>query len=160
MTDHDSSVAGTQPSNTSESQTVTETVHARGHENVTAAHESTFEITTDDYLTPAGDCIVGIEAGQAPTAFSDAFVDACTRQSARITITLDAAGHTDTVEALGSPELTFESERSAVVRTSDYVDDRTVAIAASKAAGDLDRDLVDALGDGADLTVELAVDQS
>lgn len=157
MTDHDS-VAGSQAPNTSDGQPVTATLQASGHENVTAAHESTFEITTDDYLTPAGDCIVGIEADQAPAAFSDAFVDACSRQSARITITLEAAGHTDTVEALGSPELTFESERSAVVRTSDYVDDRTVAIAASKAAGDLDRNLVDALADGAALTVELAVD--
>jgi len=158
MTDYDSS-AGAPASNTSERQPVTATLQASGHENVTAAHESTFEITTDDYLTPAGDCIVGIEADGAPAAFSDAFVDACSRQTARITITLDAAGQTDTVEALGSPELTFESERSAVVRTSDYIDDRTVAIAASKSAGDLDRDLVAALADGADLTVELAVDR-
>jgi hypothetical protein len=158
MTDHDSP-AGTRGSNASERQPPTATVRASGHANVTSAHESTFEIATDDYLTPAGDCIVGIEADQAPAAFPETFVDACTRQSARITITLDAAGHTDTVEALGSPELTFESERSAVVRTSDYIDDRTVAIAASKSAGDLDRDLVDALADGADLTVELAVDR-
>ena len=156
MTDHDSSVRSS-ASTTTESQTVT--LQAGGHENVTAAHESTFEVTTDDYLTPAGDCIVGIEAEQAPAEFPETFVDACTRQSAKVTITLEAAGHTDTVEALGSPELTFESERSAVVRTSDYVDDRTVAIAASKSASDLDRDLVAALGDGAPLTVELSVEQ-
>lgn len=138
--------------------TVTETLLATGHENVTAAHGSTFEITTDDYLTPAGDCIVGIEADRAPADFSPEFVAACRRQSARITITLDADGHTETVAALGTPDLTFESERSAVIRTSTYVDDRTVAVAASQSAGDLDRGLVDALAAGADLTVEFAVE--
>ncbi len=29
-------------------------IHARGHENVTAQHASTFEVTSDDFLTPAG----------------------------------------------------------------------------------------------------------
>lgn len=142
-----------------DSEQITETIQASGHENVRGAHESTFEITSDDYLTPAGDCILGIEANRVPADFSAEFIDACKRQSTSITITLEAADYTDTVEALGSPELTFESDRSAVIRTSDYIDDRTVAIAASKAAGDIDRDLVEALADGAALEVTLAVDR-
>ncbi len=142
-----------------DSEQITETIQASGHENVRGAHESTFEITSDDYLTPAGDCILGIEANRVPADFSAEFIDACKRQPTSITITLEAADYTDTVEALGSPELTFESDRSAVIRTSDYIDDRTVAIAASKAAGDIDRDLVEALADGAALEVTLAVDR-
>ena len=99
-----------------------ETVAARGHEHVAATHASTFEVTTDDWLTPAGDCIVGVEADRAP------------------------------------PDLTFASDRSLVVRTSDYVDDRTVAVGADAAAADLDRSLVRALADGAALTVRLRVE--
>jgi len=151
--------AGNRPES-ADSGELTETITARGHEHVTATHGSTFETTTDEYLTPAGDCILGIEADRAPAAFSEAFVAACRRQSARITVTIEAAGHTDTVAALGSPDLTFASERSAVVRTSDYVDDRTVAIAASQAAGDIDRALVDALASGAELTVRFSVSQA
>lgn len=137
---------------------ITEQITASGHENVSGTHESTFEITSEEFLTPAGDCILAIDADSVPAEFSPAFVEACQRQSVSITITLKAGGQTDTIVALGSPDLTFESDRSAVIRTSDYIDDRTVGIAASKAAGDIDRQLVDALARGADLTVTFAVE--
>jgi hypothetical protein len=133
------------------------TVSATGHENVTAAHQSTFEVTTDDYLTPAGDCILGIEADAAPADFPPAFVTACRDADATITATLSADGHRERVVGRGDPALTFESERSLVARTSEYVDDRTVMVAAD-AAGDLDRALVTALARGASLTLTLAVE--
>jgi hypothetical protein len=134
------------------------TVSAVGHENVSAAHASTFEVTTDDYLTPAGDCILGVEADAAPASFPASFVAACQDADATITATLSAGGHTVAVVGRGDPELTFESERSLVARTSTYVDERTVMVEAGAAAGDLDRDLVAALADGADLTCRLAVE--
>jgi len=134
-----------------------ERIHARGHENVTATHASTFEVTTDDYLTPAGDCILGIGADRAPADFDPAFVEACRSHDATVTITLRAAGETETITARGHPDLAFDSPRSAVVRTSDYVDDRTVAIRAGAAAADIDRGMVSALAGGADLSVDLEV---
>lgn len=143
-----------------QSEVLTEEITAVGHENVTAAHQSTFEITSDDYLTPSGDCILAIEADRAPATFSAEFVDACRQQSVPISITMIAGEHREQVKALGTPALTFESERSAVVRTSDYVDDRTVAVAASKAAADLDDGLVEALSSGATLTVRFAVESA
>ncbi|WP_435179958.1 DUF371 domain-containing protein [Halorussus sp. AFM4] len=136
-----------------------EVLHARGHENVSAAHASTFEVTTDDYLTPAGDCILGIEADRAPADFDSAFVDACQDAEATITATFEADGHRETAVGRGDPDLTFESDRSAVGRTSDYVDDRTVMVGAEFAAEGFDRDLVAALADGADLTVTLRVER-
>ncbi|MFB6107453.1 MAG: DUF371 domain-containing protein [Haloplanus sp.] len=136
-----------------------EVIRARGHEHVAATHESTFEVTTDDWLTPAGDCILGVEADRSPADFEDAFVAACRDPDATVTVTLDAGGRRHRVAASGHPDLTFESDRSAVVRTSDYVDDRTVAVGADAAATDVDRDLVAALADGAALTVTLAVDR-
>jgi len=134
-----------------------ETIRATGHEHVAAAHQSTVEVTTDDFLTPAGDCIVGIEADRAAADFDPAFVEACRDADATVTATFAAAGHEDAITARGDPDLTFESDRSAVIRTSDYVDDRTVAVGADGAAASLDRDLVAALADGADLTLTLRV---
>ncbi|PSP55883.1 DUF371 domain-containing protein [Halobacteriales archaeon QS_1_67_19] len=133
-------------------------IRAAGHENVSAAHASTFEVTTDDYLTPAGDCILGIEADRTPADFDPEFVAACRDADATITATFEAGGHAETVTGRGDPELTFESDRSAVGRTSDYVDDRTIMLDAGFAAEGFDRDLVAALADGADLTVTLAVE--
>ena len=140
-----------------------EVVHARGHEHVSAAHTSTFEVTSDDWLTPAGDCILAVDADRVPADFDDAFVDACRDPAATIRATLTATTEdgttvTDTVTGRGHPELSFENERSHVGRTSEYVDDRTVLVGADAAAAGLDRSVVDALAAGADLRFELVVE--
>ena len=140
-----------------ESTALEESIDARGHENVTATHGSTFEVTSDDYLTTAGDCIVGIDADRTPADFDPAFVEACRDREATIEVVLSAGGVRETATARGHPDLTFEGDRSAVVRTSEYVDERTVAVGAEAAASDLDRSLIDALADGAELTVTLRV---
>lgn len=135
-----------------------EIVRARGHENVSAEHASTFEVTTDDWLTPAGDCILAVEADRAPADFDPAFVETCRDEGARITTTFEAGDHTEEVVGRGHPDLSFESERSMVGRTSEYVDERTFLIGAGKAAREFDRDLIEALAAGAELTVSVVVE--
>jgi len=122
-------------------------------------------MTTDDWLTPAGDCIVAVEADRAPADFDSGFVEACRDPLATITATLrvtpsdDAPARATTVEGHGHPDLTLDSDRSAVLRTSEYVDDRTVMVGADRAAADLDREFVDALvRPDTELTLELAVE--
>jgi hypothetical protein len=153
-----------------------EIVRARGHEHVSAEHRSTFEVTTDDYLTPAGDCILGVEADRAPADFDESFADACRDPDAKITATLlvgdpadgtgdavldrgrEAYEHEGVVVGRGSPELTLESDRSLVCRTSEYVDDRTVMLEADHGAVGFDRELVAALEAGAPAMVILSVE--
>lgn len=135
-----------------------EVVTATGHENVSAEHQSTLEVTTDDWLTPAGDCIVGVDADRTPAEFDAEFCAACRDESAEITATLSAGGVEHTLTGRGDPSLSFDSERSLVCRTSDYVDDRTVLVGADGAATDVDRELAAELADGADLTLELVVE--
>ena len=142
------------------SDELVEVVHAHGHEHVTAEHVSTLEFTSDDYLTPAGDCILAIEADRVPADFSEGFLHACQAHGATITATIEADGHTHEVTGRGHPEFSFENERSHVIRTSDYVDDRTVMVGGSGAAADVDRELVDALADSADATLSLRVDSA
>jgi hypothetical protein len=134
-----------------------ERVRASGHENVSAEHASTFELTSDDWLTPAGDCILGVEADTVPAEFDEAFVEACRTREATVTATFRVEGHERVVRGRGHPDLTFESDRSLVGRTSDYVDDRTVMVEADAAAADFDRDLVDAIAAGADLECTVVV---
>ena len=135
-----------------------EVVRASGHANVSATHASTFEVTTDDFLTPAGDCILAIEADRAPASFDPAFVEACRDRSATIEVTVEAGGSRTVVRGRGDPRLTFASERSAVGRTSEYVDDRTVVLSADHGADGFDRDLVAALADGAETTIRFRVE--
>ncbi len=138
-------------------QQLEEVIHARGHEHVSARHSSTFEVTTDDYLTPAGDCILAIDADRSPADFDPAFVAACQDEAATITITLEADGHTQTITGRGDPDLELTSERSMVGRTSTYIDERTILLEASQAARDVDRELVAALAAGKAVTVTLSV---
>jgi hypothetical protein len=148
-----------------------EIVRAVGHEHVTAEHPSTFEFTTDDWLTPAGDCIIGVEADRTPRDFSTTFREACRDAAATITAiiavgepdgeTVDLAdpAHVDRIVGRGDPGLTLLDDRSMVGRTSDYTDDeRTILVDADGAAADLDRDLVDALAAGAPVALRLDVD--
>lgn len=153
---------------TVEDDPLVETVRARGHENVTAEHASTFEFTVDDWLTPAGDCIIGVEADRTPRDFSAAFREACQDADATITATITVEGggngdegevtHTETVVGRGDPGLALVDDRSMVGRTSEYTDDeRTVLVDADAAAADLDRDLVAAIVDGGDVELRLEV---
>ncbi|EMA63120.1 DUF371 domain-containing protein [Halorubrum lipolyticum] len=148
-----------------------EVVRAVGHEHVTAEHASTVELTTDDWLTPAGDCIVGVEADRAPRDFSAEFREACQGAAAAITATfavgepdadtVDLAdpAHVDEIVGRGDPDLTLLDDRSMVGRTSGYTDDeRTIFVDGDGAAADLDRDLVDALAAGAPMALRLEVE--
>lgn len=135
-----------------------EVVHACGHEHVRAEHASTWELTSDGWLTPAGDCILAVEADRVPTDFADPFVNACQDSDARIEATFEVDGERFTVEGRGHPNLTFGSNRSLVARTSDYVDARTVMVGADAAAVDFPRSMAGALADGADLVCTLRVD--
>ncbi|AFK18574.2 DUF371 domain-containing protein [Haloferax mediterranei ATCC 33500] len=139
-----------------------EVIRARGHEHVSAEHASTFEVTSDDWLTPAGDCILAIDADRTPADFDPEFVGACQSHDATIDVTVRVEAGEDTYEQTvsgrGHPELTFDGDRSIVFRTSDYVDDRTGVVGAEHAAEGFDRDLVSALTDGADLTVTIEVE--
>ncbi|MCL9814393.1 DUF371 domain-containing protein [Natranaeroarchaeum aerophilus] len=135
-----------------------ERISAHGHEHVSADHASTFEVTTDDFLTPAGDCILAIEADRAPADFAPKFVDACQDADATITAMVEVDGMSQSVTGSGHPDLSFQSERSAVIRASDHVDERTVTVNADHGAIGIDDELVDALAAGAELTLTLAVE--
>ncbi|PSQ56709.1 DUF371 domain-containing protein [Halobacteriales archaeon SW_8_68_21] len=147
--------------NSASDDLLVEVVRAVGHENVTAEHASTVELTTDDWLTPAGDCIVGVEADRTPKDFAPEFREACRDASATVEATFvvdDDETHRETIVGRGDPDLALLDDRSMVGRTSDYTDDeRTIFVESEGAAADLDRDLVAALADGADLTLRLEV---
>ncbi|NJE43494.1 DUF371 domain-containing protein [Thermococcus sp. GR6] len=121
-----------------------EIICCRGHENVRATHKSTLEFTKEDYLTPRGDCILCIEADKGINDLSEEFKRAL-KEGKRLLIRIKIADLIDEVLAEGSPRLILEHPYSMVVRKSDYIDGRTLAIKANKAARDIDRRIVELL---------------
>lgn len=121
-----------------------EIIRCRGHENVRATHRSTLEFTKEDYLTPRGDCILCIEADKGINDLSDEF-KAALRAGKRLLIRIKVGDLVDEVLAEGSPGLILDHDFSMVVRKSGYIDARTLAIRANKAARDIDRKIVELL---------------
>jgi hypothetical protein len=119
-----------------------ETIYAHGHENVTSRNRTTLEITKEPHLTKRGDCIVALEANKAASDLSPKFKKLAQNEKAKITITIEANGEVEVVNAHGSPQLSFTHPTDLVVRKSDYTCSRTLAVHADKAAKDLPRTLV------------------
>ncbi|ASJ13040.1 DUF371 domain-containing protein [Thermococcus thioreducens] len=121
-----------------------EVIRCRGHENVRATHRSTLEFTKEDYLTPRGDCILCIEADKGLNDLSDEF-KAALKAGRKLLIRIKVGDLVDEVLAEGSPDLILDHDYSMVVRKSTYIDSRTLAIRANKAAKDIDREIVELL---------------
>jgi hypothetical protein len=121
---------------------VTEVIEAWGHVNIMSTHRTTFEITRESFVTKRGDCVVAVSATKSAGTLHPRFKEAAKKSKAKIVITIEADGVKETVEAKGSPRLTFTHPTDLVVRKSDYACRRTVAIRANKAAKDLPRKLI------------------
>lgn len=114
----------------------------RGHPLVSALHPTTIEITTDDHLTRKGDCIVGIYADKGCAQLTEAVRAGIRRKSSQVTLRFVAGSETFVVKARGDPRLTLTHPHDVVVRKSDFVSDRTIAVGASAAARDIPRSMV------------------
>jgi hypothetical protein len=122
-------------------------IFAHGHENIQATHETTLEITKEPTLTKRGDCIIAVEATNGAADLPLEFKEAARKKGAQITITIEAGELKEIVRAKGSPRLLFTHPTDLVVRKTDYVCGRTLAITADKAASDLSRKLVEKIQD-------------
>ena len=122
-----------------------EVVKAYGHENVKAKHKTTIEITKDGYLTPRGDCIIGIRANKSLNEFSSTFKEIAKKEDSIILAIFIADEVYDVVIGKGSSKLSLSNSRKIIIRKSEYIDDSTIMIRSNKAAKDLNRELIDKL---------------
>lgn len=124
---------------------VTEIILGYGHENIQATHKTTFEITKEAQLSRRGDCIIAVSANKTMTDFSSEFKENLRKENAKITILIEVGDAAEVVNAFGSPRLILTHRTDIVVRKSNYICNRTLAIQADKAACDLSRKLAEKL---------------
>jgi hypothetical protein len=118
-----------------------EVVTAWGHPAITAAHRTTLEITRAAQIGHRADCIIGVKADKACRDLSPRLKE-CLRDGRTVHITITAGDVVDRLTARGSPALKLTHPEGMVIRKSDFIDERTLAILADKAAIDLKRELV------------------
>jgi hypothetical protein len=120
-----------------------EHIVAFGHLNVQAVHPSTLMITKESDLSKQGDCIVAVAADKAVADLSVEFKESLRKQNAKLTILIEVDGLTEQITAYGSPKLILTNPTEMVIRKSDFISDRTLAIRADKAASDLSKELIE-----------------
>lgn len=133
-----------------------EEIHAQGHRNVQAKHRTTLEITKEDYLTKKGDCIIAINADKGMSGLSEELKKQL-KKGAKIKITISCEGIEDSLEAEGNENLILEHETDIVIRKSEFICPRTLAVKANKSASDLKRDLIAKISEGNKVKIKFTV---
>jgi uncharacterized protein len=129
-----------------ENKILSETIKFRGHENILATHRNTLEITKEPEISRRADCIVGVSSSKSCPDLDPKIVSHIKSGGAlafRITVEDSSCGFL----GFGSRELQLSDPKEMVLRRSDFISPRTLAIRCDAAAVDLPRILVSYLQD-------------
>jgi uncharacterized protein len=138
--------------------TARDVVKFRGHALVRSSHPTTIEVTTETYLTENGDCIVGVGASKGCQLLDEKVKEGLRRPGSRVTLRFSVGAESFEVHARGDPRLRLDHPHDMVIRKSDFVSDRTLALGADAAARDVPRKMVALLRDpGTEGTLEIEV---
>ena len=118
-----------------------------GHENIRSNHQKTIEITKESHLTPQGDCIVGVSANHACADLPQDLKDKLKNSDSKVMFSIDVGDYNFTVEGKGHPDLILTHDEDIVIRKSDFVCPRTLAVKCDKASDLLPREMVSLLQD-------------
>lgn len=121
----------------------------RGHPMVRSTHPTTIEVTTEEYLTEQGDCIIGVGADKGCGRLNAGVKEILGREGARVKVTVVVGAHSFAFRAKGDPRLRLTHPHDIVIRKSEFISDRTLAVRADASARDLPRSMVRLLRDPA-----------
>lgn len=107
-----------------------------GHRNILALHRNTIEFTKDKDLSKEGDCILGVKAD-----FDTNELFKFLKKVENIKVTLKADDISD--EFFCKINKDFNDEHEIVFRITEFKSERTLGIKTTKAAKDLNKELVD-----------------
>jgi hypothetical protein len=118
-----------------------------GHENIRSNHQKTIEITKESYLTPQGDCIVGVNATSSCADLPQELKDKLKARDAKITFSIRVGKHEFVLEGKGHPDLILTHSEDIVIRKSNFICPRTLAVKCDKASDLLPKVMVSLLRD-------------
>jgi hypothetical protein len=124
---------------------IVEVIHAFGHPNIRASHPTTIMLTKERQVTKRGDCVVAVAADKSVADLSAEFKNALRQPNAKLTIQLEVDGLKGQINAYGSPELALNHPNDLVIRKSDFISDRTLAVKADKSSSDLSKAVIEKL---------------
>jgi hypothetical protein len=116
-----------------------------GHPNVLATHHKSIEITKDDYLTPEGNCIIGIKANKACINLNPRLQKIIKNDNIPILVEIIVGDDKFQINGFGNKNLTLIHQHDVVIRTSNFVCSRTALIKCDKASIHIPREIISKL---------------
>jgi uncharacterized protein len=113
-----------------------------GHPNIRSLHPKSIEITKDAYLTPRGDCIIGIRANKACADLNDSIIRGMKSSSAIVEMEIILENYTLVIKGRGDDRLTMSNLHDIVIRKTNFVCPRTLSVSCDKASSDVPRELI------------------
>jgi len=113
-----------------------------GHENIRSNHQKTIEITKESHLTPQGDCIVGVNASASCVDLPQELKDKLKNHDSKITFSISVENLEFIINGRGHEDLILTHEEDIVIRKSDFICPRTLAVNCDKASDLLPRSMV------------------
>ncbi|NWG09921.1 MAG: DUF371 domain-containing protein [Nitrososphaerales archaeon] len=117
---------------------VLDTIDFFGHHLIKATHKTTLEVTKEEGLSPRGDCIIGVRANKSCWDL-DSRLKMLMANEIPVRNTIQVNDLSFNINAMGNPSLMLTDKRDVVIRKSDYICPRTLAIRSNKAAIDMPR---------------------
>ena len=118
-----------------------------GHENIRSNHQKTIEITKESHLTTQGDCIVGVNATSSCADLPQELKDKLRISDSKVTFSINVGEHEFVLKGKGHPNLILTHSEDIVIRKSDFICPRTLAVNCDKASDLLPREMVSLLQD-------------
>ena len=118
-----------------------------GHENIRSNHQKTIEITKESHLTTQGDCIVGVNATSSCADLPQELKDKLRISDSKVTFSINVGEHEFVLKGKGHPNLILTHSEDIVIRKSDFICPRTLAVNCDKASNLLPREMVSLLQD-------------
>ena len=116
-----------------------------GHENIRSNHKKTIEITKEDELSLRGDCIIGVNASSSCFDIPSSLKEKLQDPKSKVRFSIKVAEHEFVVEGRGHKDLTLTHTKDIVIRKSDFISPRTLAVKCDKASDLLPKKMVDLL---------------
>ena len=122
-----------------------EEIKFQGHENILSLHPRTIEITKGSTLTKSGDCIVGVSANKGCDDLDSILKRKLRKVETLVRIIFIVEPHEFRLSGFGHADLELSHKHDIVLRKSNFVDSRTLAVSCDKSALDIPRDLIKTL---------------
>ncbi|EGP93658.1 DUF371 domain-containing protein [Nitrosarchaeum koreense] len=116
-----------------------------GHENIRSNHQKTIEITKESHLTPSGDCIIGVNASASCADLPDSIKKKLQNPNSKVNFSIKVGSHEFIVKGRGHEDLILTHHEDIVIRKSNFVCPRTLAVKCDKASDLMPREMISLL---------------